>query len=178
MPKSSHLIPENTVATLRLKLLPGGYNDPSQGWLEGVATKASSGSIYLRFQCEVQSGEHRAKTFYTIIGLHSPKGNFWRKMGRQRILDLLNSQAGIANDDYSDQAMRYRRLRSLNDLNGLKFNAVITIKKDQNGKLINDIGKIISTENEGTSSQRRRLRQTDLTAKLTQAETKPMWLTD
>jgi len=91
---------------------------------------------------------------------------------------LLNSQAGVANDDYSDQALKYRRLRSLKDLNGLKFNAVITIKKDQNGKLINDIGKIISRENEGTSSQRRRLRQTDLTAKLTQAETKPMWLVD
>lgn len=178
MPNSSNLIPENTIVSLRLKLVPGGYNDPSQGWLDGVATKGASGSIYLRFQCEVQSVEHRAKAFYTTIGLHSPKGNFWRKMGRRRILDLLNSQAGIANDDYSDEALKYRRLRSLNDLNGLKFNAVITIKKDQNGKPINDIGKIISTEIKDTPSQRRRLRQTDLTAKLTQAETKPMWLVD
>ena len=44
---NSNLIPKGTLAKVRLTIRPGGFDDPSQGWTGGYATRGSTGAVYL-----------------------------------------------------------------------------------------------------------------------------------
>ena len=45
---SYDLIPKGTIVPVRMTIKPGGYDDPSQGWVGGYATRNdTSGSVYL-----------------------------------------------------------------------------------------------------------------------------------
>ena len=48
--------------------------------------------------------------------------------------------------------------------------------EDQNGNLVNDIDEIIVPNEAINTGELARLRQTDLTAKLTAVVSKPMWM--
>ena len=39
-----NLIPKGTTAKVRLTIRPGGFDDPSQGWTGGFATRGSTGA--------------------------------------------------------------------------------------------------------------------------------------
>ncbi|MGD7248077.1 hypothetical protein ACQCQ6_25490, partial [Ralstonia pseudosolanacearum] len=42
------LIPKGTLVPVRMILKPGGYDDPSQGWVGGYASESfETGSVYL-----------------------------------------------------------------------------------------------------------------------------------
>ena len=172
------LMPSGAIVPLRLSILQGGYNDPSQGWTDGLATASQSGSIYLRVKYFVPEGPHSRKEFKSTIGLKSPKGPWWRKKGRGLVIDILNSKYNLAADDFSTKAIQLRRIKSLKDLDGLKFVARIKTVRDQNDNLINEIDAIILRPNLNEGIEVARLRQTDLTAKLTSAVSKPMWMLD
>ena len=54
---SYDLVPKGTVVRVRMTIKPGGYDDPSQGWTGGYATRSSStGSVYLNCEFVVLDG--------------------------------------------------------------------------------------------------------------------------
>ena len=176
MSRNRNLIPSGTVVFLRLIILPGGHSDPSQGWTNGLATISKTGSVYIRAECSVTEGRHIGKKFEIRIGLKSPKGPWWRKRGRELILNILNSKHALSKNDNSEKALRCRRLKSLKDLDGSKFQAKINITKDYKGYEVNEIKEIIILEDSIIVVHSPRLRQTDLTSKLTAAVIAPMWM--
>ena len=58
--QSFDLIPKGTVAKVRMTVKPGGYDDPSQGWVGGYATQSfETGSIFLACEFVVLDlGQH------------------------------------------------------------------------------------------------------------------------
>jgi len=176
MSRNKNLIPSGTVAFLRLVILPGGHSDPSQGWTNGLATVSKTGSVYIRAECSVTEGRQIGQKFEIRIGLKSPKGPWWRKRGRELILNILNSKHALSKSENSEKALRCRRLKSLKDLDGSKFQAKIKIAKDYKGYKVNEIDEVIIPEDSNIEVHSPRLRQTDLTSKLTAAVSAPMWM--
>ena len=134
------LIPNNTLAKVRMSIKPGGYDDQSQGWVGGYATKSdASGAIYLSCEFVILEGEYARRKVWGLIGLHSNKGPEWGNMGRSFIKAILNSSRGFSENDNSPQAQNARKINGFADLDGIEFLAKITTKKDQNEELRNEI---------------------------------------
>ncbi|WP_395543250.1 hypothetical protein [Neotabrizicola sp. sgz301269] len=129
------LIPVGTLAKVRLKIKPGGYDDPSNGWTGGLATRSdSSGSVYLSPEFTVIGGHYnKRKIWKALIGLYSPKGPEWGNSGRSFIRAMLESARGINPKDASDKARQARQISSLSDLDGLEFIAKIGVEKGSDG---------------------------------------------
>lgn len=91
------LIPRGTIAKVNIHIKRGGYNDESQGWSGGYATKSSnSGAIYLDCEFTVLEGEYYKRKTFGLIGLYSEKNNNkWGEMGRSFIRSILNSARGF-----------------------------------------------------------------------------------
>jgi hypothetical protein len=135
----SNLIPKGTIAKVQLTIRPGGYDDQSQGWTGGYATRGTTGSVYLSGEFTVLEGPYARRKVFTLIGLYSPKGPDWGNMGRSLIRGILNSARGIADKDISPQAQAARRINGFADLDGIEFLAKIDIGKDANGEDKNEI---------------------------------------
>ncbi len=134
------LIPNNTLAKVRMSIKPGGYDDQSQGWIGGYATKNDkTGSIYLSCEFVILEGEYAKRKVWGLIGLFSNKGPEWENIGRSFIKAILNSARGVSENDNSSQAQNARKINGFADLDGIEFVAKITIKKDQNEELKNEI---------------------------------------
>ncbi|MFN7174807.1 MAG: hypothetical protein ACK4MT_08910, partial [Thermaurantiacus tibetensis] len=132
--QNPNLIPKGTIARVRLTIRPGGYDDPSQGWTGGYATRGSTGAVYLNGEFTVLEGPYARRKIFTLIGLYSPKGPDWANMGRSLIRGMLNSARGISDKDVSPQAQAARRISGFADLDGLEFVARIDIGTDANGE--------------------------------------------
>ena len=78
---NTNLIPKGTLAKVRLTIRPGGFDDASQGWTGGYATRGSTGAVYLNGEFTVTEGQYARRKIFTLIGLYSPKGS---ASGRQR----------------------------------------------------------------------------------------------
>ncbi len=53
------LIPNGTLAKVRMSIKPGGYDDQNQGWVGGYATRnEATGSIYLSCEFVILEGEY------------------------------------------------------------------------------------------------------------------------
>ncbi|WP_408951454.1 hypothetical protein [Lysobacter sp. Hz 25] len=125
------LIPKGTLAKVRMTLKPGGYNDPSQGWLHGWATRGDTGSIYLSAEFVVLEGKYARHKLWSKIGLSSVKGtSTWGQMGRSFIKGALNSAFGLHPDDESATAQAGRCIESFGDLDGLVFVGKVDWEKD------------------------------------------------
>ncbi len=134
------LIPNNTLAKVRMSIKPGGFDDSDQGWSGGYATKNdSTGSVYLSCEFVILEGEYARRKVWGIIGLHSNKGPEWGNMGRSFIKAILNSSRGFCESDNSPAAQSARKINGIGDLDGMEFVAKITTKKDQNEELRNEI---------------------------------------
>lgn len=134
------LIPNNTLAKVRMSIKPGGFDDQNQGWSGGYATKNdSTGSVYLSCEFVILEGEYARRKVWGIIGLHSNKGPEWGNMGRSFIKAILNSSRGFCESDNSPAAQSARKINGIGDLDGMEFVAKITTKKDQNEELRNEI---------------------------------------
>ena len=137
---SFDVIPNNTLAKVRMTIRPGGHDDSNQGWDGGYATKNSAtGSIYLSCEFIVLEGQYAKRKIWSLIGLHSPKGPEWANMGRSFVKAILNSARGVSESDNSDKAQAARRINSLKDLDGIEFVAKISTAKDQNGEDRNEV---------------------------------------
>ena len=138
--QSFDVIPNNTLAKVRMQIRPGGYDDANQGWNGGYATKNDNTcSIYLSCEFVVTEGEFARRKIWSLIGLHSEKGPEWSNMGRSFIKALLNSAKGFKESDVSEAAQNARRIKGLADLDGIEFLAKITVAQDQNGNDKNEI---------------------------------------
>jgi hypothetical protein len=142
------LIPNGTLAKVRMSLKPGGYDDQSQGWVGGYATRnEATGSIYLSCEFVILEGEYAKRKVWGILGLHSNKGPEWGNMGRSFIKAILNSARGFSESDNSPAAQSARKINGIGDLEGIEFVAKITTKKDQNEELRNEIRFAITPDN-------------------------------
>jgi hypothetical protein len=142
----TNLIPKGTLAKVRLSIRPGGYDDPSQGWTGGYATRGSTGAVYLNGEFTVVEGPFARRKVFTLIGLYSPKGPEWANMGRGLIRGMLNSARGISDKDTSPQAQAARRISSFADLDGIEFVARIDIGTDTNGEEKNEIRSAVTPD--------------------------------
>jgi len=142
------LIPNGTLAKVRMSIKPGGYDDQNQGWVGGYATRnEATGSIYLSCEFVILEGEYAKRKVWGILGLHSNKGPEWGNMGRSFIKAILNSARGFSESDNSPAAQNARKINGLADLDGIEFIAKITTRKDQNEELKNEIRFAITPDN-------------------------------
>jgi len=141
-----NLIPKGTTAKVRLTIRPGGFDDPSQGWTGGYATRGDSGAVYLNAEFTVLEGPYARRKIFTLIGLYSPKGPEWANMGRALIRGMLNSARGISDKDTSPEAQAARRISGFRDLDGLEFLARVDVGDDVNGDPKNEIRKAITPD--------------------------------
>ncbi len=144
--QNPNLIPKGTLAKVRLSIRPGGFDDPAQGWTGGYATCGSTGAVYLNGEFTVLEGPYAKRKIFTLIGLHSPKGPDWAKMGRSLIRGMLNSARGVSDKDVSPQAQAARRIGGFADLNGLEFVARIDVGSDANGEAKNEIRAAVTPD--------------------------------
>ena len=137
---SYDLIPKGTIVPVRMTIKPGGYDDPSQGWIGGYATRNdTSGSVYLNAEFVLLEGPYAKRKVWTLIGLMSPKGPEWGNMGRSFVRGILNSARGLSDKDNSPQAQTARRIHGFADLDSIEFLAKIDVGKDANGDAKNEI---------------------------------------
>ena len=131
---SFDLIPKGTLVKVRMTIRPGGYDDPHQGWTGGYATRnEKTGSVYLNCEFVVLEGDYARRKLWSLIGLHSPNGPEWARMGRAFIRACLNSARGIDPKDESPEAQNARRISGFQDLDGLELLGKVDWEKDQNG---------------------------------------------
>jgi len=147
--QASNLIPKGTLAKVRLSIRPGGYDDSSQGWTGGYATRANTGAVYLNGEFTVLAGPYARRKIFTLIGLHSPKGPEWSVMGRSFVRGILNSARGLSAKDASSAAQTARRIAGFGDLDGLEFVARVEVSTDSNGEEKNEIRSAITPDHVG-----------------------------
>jgi hypothetical protein len=143
---TTSVIPKGAIAKVRLSIRPGGYDDPSQGWTGGYATRGSTGAVYLNAEFTVLEGPYARRKIFSLIELYSPKGPDWGNMGRALVRAILNSARGISDKDVSPQAQSARRIRGLSDLDGIEFVAKIDVGTDTNGDPKNEIRTAVTPD--------------------------------
>ncbi|MDE0741962.1 MAG: hypothetical protein OSB59_05195 [Candidatus Poseidoniia archaeon] len=140
------LIPNGTIAKVRLIIRPGGYDDMAQGWTGGYATLADAGAVYLNVEYAVLEGKYTRRKLWGIIGLYSPKGPEWANMGITFIKAMINSARKLSPKDVSEKAVAARYVDKFSDIDGIEFIARIDITKDQHGKEKNEIKVAITPD--------------------------------
>ncbi len=141
------LIPKGTITKVCMTIKPGGYDDVSQGLSGGWATcSKNTGSIYLKCEFAVLAGQHAKRKVWSLIGLYSPKSDYWGNSGRSFIKAILSSARGIAGNDDSTAAQQARQIADFGELNGIEFVARIDVEKDNQGCLRNIIKVAITPE--------------------------------
>ena len=143
---NTNLIPKGTLAKVRLTIRPGGFDDASQGWTGGYATRGSTGAVYLNGEFTVTEGQYARRKIFTLIGLYSPKGPDWANMGRSLVRGMLNSARGISDKDMSSEAQAARRINGFADLDGIEFIARIDIGTDASGDDKNEIRSAVTPD--------------------------------
>lgn len=143
---NSNLIPKGTLAKVRLTIRPGGFDDPSQGWTGGYATRGSTGAVYLNGEFTVTEGPYARRKVFTMVGLYSPKGPDWANMGRSLVRGMLNSARGISDKDVSPEAQAARRINGFADLDGIEFIARIDVGTDTSGDDKNEIRSAVTPD--------------------------------
>jgi hypothetical protein len=146
---SFDLIPPNTLVKVRMTIKPGGFDDPSQGWVGGYATHSTeTGAIFLNAEFVVLAGVYVKRKIWSNIGLYSAKNeNRWGKMGRSFIRGILNSARGIMPKDESPNAQAARRINGFADLDGIEFVGKISMGKDKYGADKNEMQHAITPDN-------------------------------
>ncbi len=141
-------IPKGSNVRVHMTIRPGGFDDASQGWTGGYATRnTSTGSVYLNCEFVVMEGEYARRKMWSLIGLHSPKGPEWAGMGRTFIKAILNSARGIHPGDNSAAAQNARRINGFVDLDGIEFLGKVDWEKDQNGQDKSVIKSAVTSDN-------------------------------
>lgn len=141
------LIPKGTVVPVRMKIKPGGYDEPHMGWTGGYATRSdTTGAIYLNCEFVITGGPFAKRKVWSLIGLHSLKGPEWGNMGRSFIKAILNSARGLNPKDKSPEAQARRRISGLHDLDGIEFLAKIDIGKDSRNNDKNEIKAAVTPD--------------------------------
>ncbi|MGA3772426.1 hypothetical protein [Ralstonia pseudosolanacearum] len=138
------LIPKGTLLKIRMTIRQGGFDDPSRGWTGGWATESEhTGSVYLAAEFVVLEGPYAKRKLWSMIGLHSPKGDEWANMGRAFVRAALNSARGVHPDDNTEPAQLSRRIRDFGELHGMEFIGRVDIELDSRGDARNVIRQAV-----------------------------------
>jgi len=143
---NANLIPKGTLIKVRLTIRPGGFDDPSQGWTGGYATRGSTTAVYLNAEYTVLEGPYAKRKIFSLIGLYSPKGPDWGNMGRSLVRGILNSARGISDKDNSPEAQMKRRIAGFADLDGLEFVVRADLGTDTNGDDKNEVRSAVTPD--------------------------------
>lgn len=127
------LIPEGTVAHVKISIIPGGEGPDGQ-----LTQSKTSDVIMLCFMATILSGAYAHYNFWFNIMLDGGKRDIngysqCGQIGRKQIRAILESARNIRPDDMSESALAARRITGWADLDGLTFWAVIGIEKDKKG---------------------------------------------
>jgi hypothetical protein len=129
--RSFDVIPDGTIATVRMKIRPGGAGEG--GWL-----RRSNDGKSEALDCEfvVLDGEF-AKSKRKFWGLFTVKGETEGhaeagRISNERLRAILESARGIRPDDQSDAAKEARRTATYGDFDGLCFVCRIGVEPAQN----------------------------------------------
>lgn len=126
------LIPKGTITKVHMTIKPGGFNDPARDWTGGYATcNTVSESIYLNCEFVIMEGQYAKRKVWSLIGLHSSKGDKWNDIGRSFIRAILNSARGFSEKDESPEAVAARNIKSFAELDGIEFVAVIDVEENK-----------------------------------------------
>lgn len=130
---SYDLIPDGTIARATLDIQSGNY-------MGGFLNKNDmTGSIGLKAEFTITSGEYKGRKVYQLIGIEGMKkdeqGNDkWGGMGRKLIRSILESARGFSSNDESHTACEARKIKSYAELNGLSCVIKIGVEEDKTGK--------------------------------------------
>ena len=80
---NTNLIPKGTLAKVRLTIRPGGFDDASQGWTGGYATRGSTGAVYLNGEFTVTEGQYARRKIFNPI---EPAGTQTKQPTKRRQL--------------------------------------------------------------------------------------------
>ena len=112
------VIPAGTIATLQLKIRPGGAGEG--GWL-----RRSKNGDSQALDCEfvVTDGPYAKREFWTLSTVGGTTEGHARaaEISRSKLRAILESAHGVRPDDTSEAAKRARQIESYDDLNGLRF---------------------------------------------------------
>ena len=139
------ILPEGTLARVRMFIKPGGHNDEAKGWTDGLVTLGLTGAAYLKVQFEILDGEFKRRFVSSLIGMHSPKGPIYEAMGQTFIRAALESARDVHPKDKSENADRARSI-NLKELDGLVFAVQISIGKTQEGEDKNEVKTVITPD--------------------------------
>ena len=138
--KSFDLIPNGTIAKMKLIIQPGGHNDITRGWTDGlVSINSMKEYAYLKIQCNILSGKYSERKVWGRIGLYSSKSEKVAEIGRSFIRSILESSRGVLPNDTSDEANKKRSIKGLSDLDDMVFIAKVSVAKNQNGEPQNEV---------------------------------------
>ena len=144
----NELIPVGTIAKVRMSIKRGGYNDMHVGWDDDYAFKnEQTGSIYLNVKFSIIAGEYNGREIWGKIGLHSPKGEAWARMGKTFIKGVLSSARGVGLFEKTPEAKKAHKLNSFLDIDEIVFIAQIDIERDPKGGERNIIKRAITKDN-------------------------------
>jgi hypothetical protein len=153
VPLNYNIIPHGTIAKVKIRIKPGGYNDQDQGWIDGYATKSPiTSSIYLDAEFFILEGKYARRKIWSLIGLYSPKGPEWANMGKSFIRSMINSAKGLSPKDICETTMKARNITSFAAVDGLIFAAKIDVTTDQNGNQKNEIRTVITADHKDYES--------------------------
>lgn len=141
------LIPNGTIAKVKMTIKKGKYNDLAKGWTEDYASKSIvTGNIYLDVEYTVLEGRYAKRKVWGLIGLESQNGPGWNNIGKAFIKGIINSAKGISSRDTSESAMETRKIDNFKPLDGVEFIARIDITKDPKGESRNEIRAAITPD--------------------------------
>jgi hypothetical protein len=128
--RSFDVIPDGTIATVRMKIRPGGAGEG--GWLRR-SKDGNSEALHCEFV--VTDGEFAKRKFWTLLTVTGVTDGHKEaaSISSSRIRAMLESARGIRSDDDSDAAKEARRTTSYGDLDGLCFVCRIGVEPAQNG---------------------------------------------
>jgi hypothetical protein len=126
--RSSEPIPDNETVPVHLTLRPGGHGPG--GWL-----KRSRDGRALMLDCEftVLEGPHARRKFWTMLTIEGETAGHLKaaEISRSRVRAMLESARGIRPSDASESAGAARRISSWEEIEGLRFWAVVGIEKGE-----------------------------------------------
>jgi hypothetical protein len=140
------VIPANTTCTLQTIIRPGGVGDG--GWLKRSADGKSEG---LNCEFVVVDGQYANRKLWALLTLrgttrgHEQAG----EISRNTLRAIVESARGIRSNDNSEVAQAKRKLSGWQDLDGLRFVAVLGVVPPKDGyEAKNTILRIITPEHQ------------------------------
>lgn len=146
-PSSYGIIPNGTIAKVKMTIKRGKYNDSKQGWLDDYASKSIvTGNIYLNAEYTILEGKYARRKVWGLIGLQNQTNPERDNIGKAFIKSILNSAYGLSAKDKSEDAVAKRKIENFKTLDGIEFAARIDVTKDLKGASRNEIRAAITPD--------------------------------